>query len=136
MRTNGKAIIETENLPIKLWLSEEKMDKGALEQARNLANLPFAFKHIAIMPDTHQGYGMPIGAVLATKGVIIPNAVGVDIGCGMCSLKTSLTAIDTDDLKEIVKRIRATVPVGFERHATVQDESLMPVRKGQDRKSV
>ena len=130
MCTNKHTIIETENIPIKLWLKEEQMDEGALQQARNLANLPFAFKHIAIMPDTHQGYGMPIGAVLATKGVIIPNAVGVDIGCGMCSLRTNLTAIDTDDLKEIVKRIRATVPVGFERHTTAQDESLMPVRKG------
>lgn len=130
MCTNKHTIIETENIPIKLWLKEEQMDEGALQQARNLANLPFAFKHIAIMPDTHQGYGMPIGAVLATKGVIIPNAVGVDIGCGMCSLRTNLTAIDTDDLKEIVKRIRATVPVGFERHATAQDERLMPKRKG------
>src|SRR5690554_3774564 len=130
MRTNGKAIIETENLPIKLWLSEEKMDKGALEQARNLANLPFAFKHIAIMPDTHQGYGMPIGAVLATKGVIIPNAVGVDIGCGMCSLKTSLTEINTHDLKEIIQIIRKTVPVGFNRHNEPQDESWMPKRTG------
>ena len=81
MRTNGQATITTEKIPIKLWLKEEQMDEGALEQARNLANLPFAFKHIAIMPDTHQGYGMPIGAILATKGVIIPNAVGVDIGC-------------------------------------------------------
>ncbi|HHX36228.1 MAG TPA: RtcB family protein, partial [Gammaproteobacteria bacterium] len=77
MRTNGKVTIKTERLPIKLWLKKEQMDEGALQQARNLANLPFAFKHIAIMPDTHQGYGMPIGAVLATKGVIIPNAVGV-----------------------------------------------------------
>lgn len=66
------------------------MDEGAAA-THNLANLPFAFKHIAIMPDTHQGYGMPIGAVLATKGVIIPNAVGVDIGCGMCSLRANLT---------------------------------------------
>jgi len=57
---------------------------------KNLANLPFAFKHIAIMPDSHQGYGMPIGGVLATKGVVIPNAVGVDIGCGMCAVRTSL----------------------------------------------
>ena len=106
MHKNGRAIIKTEKLPIKLWLKEEQMDEGALQQARNLANLPFAFKHIAIMPDTHQGYGMPIGAILATKGVIIPNAVGVDIGCGMCSLRTNLTEIDTDDLKEIIKIIR------------------------------
>ena len=126
MCTNGKATITTEKLPIKLWLNKEQMDEGALEQARNLANLPFAFKHIAIMPDTHQGYGMPIGAVLATKGVIIPNAVGVDIGCGMCSLRTNLTDIDTDDLKDIIKIIRDTIPVGFARHKKPQDHSLMP----------
>lgn len=130
MSTNGKTLITTEKLPIKLWLDAEQMDTGALAQARNLANLPFAFKHIAIMPDTHQGYGMPIGAVLATKGVIIPNAVGVDIGCGMCSLRTNLTEIDTDDLKEIVKIIRATIPVGFNRHQTAQDEAWMPKIQG------
>ena len=89
MCSNTHTVIDSENIPIKLWLKKEQMDEGALQQARNLANLPFAFKHIAIMPDTHQGYGMPIGAVLATKGVIIPNAVGVDIGCGMCSLRTT-----------------------------------------------
>ena len=80
-------------IPIKMWLDD--IEDGALEQAKNLANLPFAFKHVAIMPDSHQGYGMPIGGVLATKGVVIPNAVGVDIGCGMCAVKTSLTNIDT-----------------------------------------
>ena len=130
MHSFGKAIITTEKLPIKLWLKKEQMDDGALEQARNLANLPFAFKHIAIMPDTHQGYGMPIGAVLATKGVIIPNAVGVDIGCGMCSLRTNLTDIDTDDLKDIIKIIRNTIPVGFARHTAAQDQALMPQLTG------
>ena len=64
-------IITTEKIPIKIWT--DSIEDGALEQAKNLANLPFAFKHIAIMPDTHQGFGMPIGGVLATKDVIIPN---------------------------------------------------------------
>jgi len=81
-------VISTEKLPIKMWL--EYLEDGAEKQAKNLANLPFAFHHIAIMPDSHEGYGMPIGGVLATKGVVIPNAVGVDIGCGMCAVKTSL----------------------------------------------
>ena len=130
MHTNGKAIIETEHIPIKLWLDEAQMDDGALEQARNLANLPFAFKHIAIMPDTHQGYGMPIGAILATQGAIVPNAVGVDIGCGMCSLRTNLTEVETADLKAIMGFIRDTVPVGFNHHQTPQDEAWMPERKG------
>ena len=125
-----KAVITTEKIPIKLWLEEEQVEEGALDQARDLANLPFAFKHIAIMPDTHLGYGMPIGAILATKGAVVPNAVGVDIGCGMCSLRTNLTDIETADLKEIMSIIRETVPVGFNHHESPQDESWMPEKKG------
>jgi len=79
-----KQIIATDRVPIKLWLTD--IEAGALAQARNLANLPFVFKHIAIMPDAHQGYGMPIGGVMATRDVVVPNAVGVDIGCGMCAV--------------------------------------------------
>ena len=114
-----------EGLPIKLWLDD--IEDGALDQAKNLAKLPFAFKHIAIMPDAHQGYGMPIGGVMATKGVVIPNAVGVDIGCGMCAVKTSLTDIDVDTLKKIMGEIRKAIPVGFSHQSKKQDESLMPV---------
>jgi|SRR5690554_4685474 len=126
----GKAIIDTEKLPIKLWLDVDDVEEDTLRQARDLANLPFAFSHIAIMPDTHLGYGMPIGAILATKGAIIPNAVGVDIGCGMCSLRTNLKDINTDDLKKVMGVIRKNVPVGFKRHDTQQDESWMPQKKG------
>jgi len=111
-------------IPIKMWLDD--IEDGALEQAKNLANLPFAFKHVAIMPDSHQGYGMPIGGVLATKGVVIPNAVGVDIGCGMCAVKTSLTNIDTETLKKIMGEIRKAIPVGFNKHSKMQDGGLMP----------
>lgn len=78
------------------------------------------------MPDTHQGYGMPIGGVLATQGVVIPNAVGVDIGCGMCAVKTSLTELDTETLKKIMGEIRKAVPVGFGHHKEKQNEALMP----------
>lgn len=130
MHTNGIAIIDTERLPIKLWLKEDQLEEGALEQARNLANLPFAFAHIAIMPDAHLGYGMPIGAILATRGAIVPNAVGVDIGCGICSLRTNLTDIAAADLKAIIGIIRNIVPVGFSHHATRQDEAWMPERTG------
>jgi len=109
-----KQVISTEKIPIKLWLDD--IESGALSQAKNLANLPFAFKHIAIMPDSHQGYGMPIGGVMATKGVIVPNAVGVDIGCGMCAVKTSLTDIDVETIKRIMGEIRKQIPVGKNRH--------------------
>ncbi|MCL5072313.1 MAG: RtcB family protein [Actinobacteria bacterium] len=117
-------IITTEKIPIKMWLDD--IEDGAMEQVKHLANLPFAFKHIAIMPDCHQGYGMPIGGVLATQDVVIPNAVGVDIGCGMCAVKTSLTEIDKDTLKKIMGEIRKQIPLGFNHHKEKQDISLMP----------
>lgn len=117
-------ITEGCNIPIKMWLSD--VEENALAQARNLSNLPFVFKHVALMPDCHSGYGMPIGGVLATKGVVIPNAVGVDIGCGMCALKTSLNEINIDEVKRIMSGIRELVPLGFDHHKSAQDENLMP----------
>ena len=114
-----RQVIESEKIPIKLWLDD--IEEGALQQAKNLANLPFAYKHVAIMPDSHQGFGMPIGGVLATKQVIIPNAVGVDIGCGMLAVKTSLTEIDTDAVKTIMGKIREVVPLGFNHQNTPQE---------------
>lgn len=119
-----KKRIDTERIPIKLWLDD--LEPGALQQAKDLANLSIAFSHIAIMPDAHQGYGMPIGGVLATKDAIVPNAVGVDIGCGMCSLKTNLKYVEQDDLKKIMGIIRQTIPVGFKHHKQKQAENWMP----------
>jgi tRNA-splicing ligase RtcB (3'-phosphate/5'-hydroxy nucleic acid ligase) len=130
-----KYVITTEQKPIKLWLND--IEEGALEQAKNLANLPFVFKHIAIMPDSHQGYGMPIGAVMATRKVVVPNAVGVDIGCGMCAVKTSLTSLDQNTLKKIMGGskefkggIRSKVPVGFSHRSKKQDDWLTDEQKG------
>lgn len=113
-----KQVITSEKLPIKLWLDD--IEAGALAQAKNLANLPFAYKWVAIMPDSHQGYGMPIGGVLATDRVIIPNAVGVDIGCGMVAVKTTLNEIDERQLKDIMGLIRERVPTGFNHHKDEQ----------------
>ena len=117
-----KLVISSERRPIKLWL--DNMEEGALKQAKNLANLPFAFKHIPIMPDSHQGYGMPIGSILATKDVVVPNAVGVDIGCGMCAMRTDLEDIDTSELKEIMGLARKRIPVGFNWHEDMQEEKI------------
>lgn len=119
-------VITTEHIPIKMWLNE--IEEGALSQARNLANLPFAFKQVCLLSDAHVGYGMPIGGVLATKGVIIPNAVGVDIGCGMIAIQTNLTALElpSEKTKKILSQIREVVPLGFDHHKERQDESLMP----------
>jgi tRNA-splicing ligase RtcB len=135
-------------VPIKLWLkwgeswsyppelpqTKESaihhmgVEESAREQILNLARLPFAFHHIAIMPDCHSGYGMPIGGVLATEGVVVPNAVGVDIGCGMCAVKTSLKVdqLDKETLKKIMGKIREVIPVGFDHQKQAQKESDMP----------
>jgi len=120
-------IIETEKVPIKSWCNHP--EGGALEQVKNLANLPFTFKHVALMPDTHEGFGMPIGGVLATHGHVIPNAVGVDIGCGMCAVRTSIESIHLNHLKDILEQIRRSVPVGSQHNKLPCDDSMMPTEE-------
>ncbi len=117
-------IILSERWPIKMWVKE--IEDGALAQARNLANLPFVHGWVAIMPDAHQGFGMPIGGVVALKDHIIPNAVGVDIGCGVCAVKTTLQGIEMPMLKSILATIYREIPRGFSHHKVRQDEKLMP----------
>lgn len=126
--------ITTERLPIKMWLND--LEEGALQQAKNLANLPFAFHHVALMPDCHQGFGMPIGGVLALDNVIIPNAVGVDIGCGMCAVKTTLEHISHPQLKYLMSDIRQVIPLGFKHHKSPQDEKYMPAGTDVDKMEV
>jgi len=117
-------VINTEHKPIKMWINH--IEDWALEQAKNLANLPFIHQRVAIMPDSHQWYGMPIWWVIATEWVVIPNAVWVDIGCGMCAVKTSLTELDTDTLKKIMWKIRELIPVWFNKHQYEQFLDFMP----------
>lgn len=117
-------VIDTEKLPIKIWT--DNPEQGCIEQAKHLANLPFLDKWVALMPDTHQGYGMPIGGVIASQGYVIPNAVGVDIGCGMCAVKTNLIGLPITDLKGIMGKIREVIPVGFAHQKTKQNVDLMP----------
>lgn len=119
--------IELNNVPVKIWA--KGVDPHAMKEIVNLSTLPFVFHHLAFMPDVHGGKGMPIGGVLATRGVVIPNAVGVDIGCGMCAVKTSLRVEDipSDVLrKQILRGIRKQIPLGFDHHKTAQDEAFMP----------
>lgn len=113
--------------PIKIWLEEEQdLEESCLEQALHLAQLPFLHKWVCLMPDTHTGMGMPIGGVIAAKGVVIPNAVGVDIGCGMAYVKTSIpvkalkeTMTGSGNLVQgIVGDILRNIPVGFAHHKT------------------
>lgn len=116
--------ITSEAKPIKLWLKD--IDDDTLQQAKNLANLPWLHDHVAIMPDAHVGYGMPIGGVAATEGVVIPNAVGVDIGCGMCAVQTSIRSISTKALRNILDGVRRVVPLGFKHHKRAQPPQYMP----------
>lgn len=109
---NYEIIGTNTSLPIKVWT--DYVEHGALGQAKNLAKLPFAHGHIALMPDVHQGYGMPIGGVMATDVLcIVPNAVGVDIGCGVRCAKLDVNDIQRETLVNIVKDVRFRIPVGF-----------------------
>jgi tRNA-splicing ligase RtcB len=111
--------IETERVPILVW--GDVTDEGTLAQARNLANLPFAFHHIALMADAHVGYGMPIGGVLATLGEVIPHAVGLDIGCGMRAWPTGIAAEEVEPVKQtLLHDITRSVPTGFHHHKQSQ----------------
>ncbi len=102
-----------ERVPIKTWTKGVPVDDGAMQQLRNISHLPFIHKHIAAMPDVHWGMGATIGSVLATKGAIVPAAVGVDLGCGMMAYQTTLIASDMpDSLSAIRSAIEAAVPHG------------------------
>ena len=112
---------------VKLWTTD--IDDWAREQINNLASLPFVYHHIALMPDCHGGMGMPIGGVLPTKDVVIPNAVGVDIGCGMCAVKTNICAreLTAEFLRKVImKGIRERIPLGMDHHKEMQDEKYLP----------
>ena len=118
---------ELNGTPIKMWA--RTTDPHAFKEILNLSTLPFVFHHLAFMPDVHGGMGMPIGGVFATRDVVIPNAVGVDIGCGMCAVKTNLQASSIPSAilrKKILSGIRERIPLGMDHHKEMQDESLMP----------
>ncbi|MCF6461551.1 RtcB family protein [Clostridium sp. Cult3] len=101
-------------IPIKSWATD--LEEEALRQAKNLSDLSFAYSHIALMADAHVGFGMPIGGVLASLGVIIPNAVGVDIGCGIIAAKTDIKNMDIRAIEKIVDKAHKSIPLGFKHH--------------------
>lgn len=106
-------LIDGARVPIKAWTSGVPVEDAAVQQLRNVADLPFVFKHVAAMPDVHWGMGATVGSVIATKGAIIPAAVGVDIGCGMMALRTGLVASDLPDgLSSLRSEIEGAVPHG------------------------
>lgn len=99
-------------LPIRSWA--KPLEEGALAQARNCANLPVAYHHVAVMADGHQGYGVPIGAVLALDGAISPYAVGNDIGCGMALVPTTVAVDDFMPVRdEIMGWVQTKIPAGL-----------------------
>lgn len=115
------------NRIVKIWTNE--VDENAINQITNLTTLPFLFHHLAIMPDVHAGKGMPIGGVLACEGAVIPNAVGVDIGCGMCAVKTNWSVEELPKeviRKKIMKGIRERIPLGMDHHKEAQDAMYLP----------
>lgn len=115
-------VIADARLPIKAWTKGVPVEDSALAQLRNVAELPFIFKHVAAMPDVHWGMGATVGSVIATKGAIVPAAVGVDIGCGMIAAMTSLTANDLPDtLAPMRSTIEAAVPHGRTDNGGVND---------------
>ncbi len=112
----------TNGAPIKMWTKGVDIEEAAHQQVRNVAELPFIHKHIAVMPDVHWGMGATIGSVIPTKGAIIPAAVGVDIGCGMMAVRTTLRAEHLpDNLSAVRSAIEAAVPHGRTDHGGAND---------------
>lgn len=106
-------IIDSAGRPIKAWTRGVQVEESAKQQLRNLAGMPFVHNHIAAMPDVHWGMGATVGSVIATKGAIIPAAVGVDVGCGVAAQRTTLTASDLpDNLHGLRVGIESRIPHG------------------------
>ncbi len=125
---------ENTRFPVKVWLQDEsQIEENCLEQAYHLSNLPFIHKWVCLMPDTHAGMGMPIGGVIATKDVIIPNAVGVDIGCGMVFTATNIKAADIRDIQtgngtliqSIIGNVMRAIPLGVEKYKAPQQSAVL-----------
>lgn len=102
---------------VKMWTGDMEVEFAALDQIRNISALPILAGHVAIMPDVHMGKGATVGSVIPTRSAIIPAAVGVDIGCGMCAAMTNLTAADLpDSLFSLRNQLERDIPVGFNEH--------------------
>lgn len=109
--------IAGESADILMWTRPETVEPEAMRQLHNVAKLPWTYRHVAVMPDVHYGKGATVGSVIAMRDAVSPAAVGVDIGCGMTAVRTSLRAEDLpDDLRRLRSAIEAAVPVGFDQH--------------------
>ncbi|WP_018014569.1 RtcB family protein [Teredinibacter turnerae] len=113
MEQQAYEVMQSEGVPIKSWTLGVPFEEGAKEQLRKLAGMPFIHKWVAVMPDVHVGLGATIGSVVPTLGAVIPAAVGVDIGCGMMAVKTSLTSAQLpENLAAVRSAIERAVPHG------------------------
>jgi tRNA-splicing ligase RtcB (3'-phosphate/5'-hydroxy nucleic acid ligase) len=125
---------------VKMWTDGVPVEPDALKQIANIASLPILAGHVAVMPDVHLGRGATVGSVIPTRGAIIPSAVGVDIGCGMMAVRTTLAGSDLpDSLKAIRTQIERDVPVGFAAHddpVSVGGEGLSGVAIGRRMKAL
>lgn len=111
--TDYQVIELNQGKPVKMWTHGVAVEEDALRQLRNTASMPFVHRHLAVMPDVHLGKGSTIGSVIPTRGAIIPAAVGVDIGCGMMAVRTTLKACDLpDSLARLRSAIEKAVPHG------------------------
>jgi len=109
--------IHGDKVDVLAWADPAQIESVALDQLRNIAKLPWVFHHVAAMPDVHFGKGATVGSVIAMKDAVSPAAVGVDIGCGMAAVRSSLTAGDLpDSLGGLRSEIERAIPVGFEQH--------------------
>ena len=129
---------EKTKVPIKIWLEDEGcLEESCLEQAYHLSQLPFLHKWVCLMPDTHTGKGMPIGGVIAAKDVIIPNAVGVDIGCGMDFVSTNIRVEDIRKIQTgngslvqaMIGGIMRGIPLNTERYRVPQESKVLDLAK-------
>ncbi|MFE6944708.1 RtcB family protein [Streptomyces chartreusis] len=108
-------------VPIRMWADPATIEGSALQQLQNVATLPW-IKGLAVMPDVHYGKGATVGSVIAMHGAVCPAAVGVDIGCGMSAVRTSLTANDLPgDLSRLRSKIEQAIPVGRGMHDSPVD---------------
>jgi tRNA-splicing ligase RtcB len=109
--------IQGRGVDILAWTRPSEIEGVALDQLKNISSLPWVFHHVAAMPDVHFGKGATVGSVIAMKGAVSPAAVGVDIGCGMAAVRTSLGAKDLpDNLHAVRSALERAIPVGFNQH--------------------
>ena len=113
------------HVPIRMWTDPAGVESGALDQLRNVSNLPWVHG-VAVMPDVHYGKGATLGSIIAMRDAVAPAAVGVDIGCGMTAVKSSLTVYELpEDLGRVLAKIEKAVPVGRGAHKTAVEPSAV-----------